>query len=138
MPWQRAGRRGARTYTPTQLARYETLVAWKALAARQQLSVPWPLDAKYAILVDAYCADGRRGDFDNLLKTPGDACQARRRSKRFPGAPGVLWKNDHQIVDGRVRVYEGCEQPFARIHVAVVDGPLDAVTFAAPQRKGTP
>ena len=77
--------------------------AWESAAGRQ-----WPLDARYLVVIDAYRSSAHRVDWDNLGKLVCDA------------ANGVLWKDDVQIVDGRVRKHVDRTRPRLELVVEVI------------------
>lgn len=82
VPWQRAGGRGSRRYTPAGQRDYQRLVEW---SVRCDLPRGWPLDARYAVEVIVYEPDAHRRDLDNEIKTCFDALN------------GVTWADDSQI-----------------------------------------
>lgn len=98
--------RSGHAYTPARTAEYERLVALVATAARQREKA-WPLDAKYAVEIIAYRA-ACRGDADNIAKGALDGCN------------GVLWKDDGQVMDLRVRIVDGDAPPRLWMRVEVL------------------
>lgn len=73
---------GRRTFTPERTASWERTVGAYAMQARQR-SAAWPLDARYAVTIEAY--RDRRGDLDNMIKAALDGCNA------------ILWDDDAQV-----------------------------------------
>jgi crossover junction endodeoxyribonuclease RusA len=100
----------ARSYTPGPTVAYQQVVGRKALTARQNVSGwPWGMAGKHAprfgLDVIVY-RSAKRGDWDNFGKAISDACN------------GILWADDRQIVDGRVRIEE-CAKGKERVEVEV-------------------
>lgn len=73
---------GRRTFTPEKTAAWESTVGAYALQARQRAAA-WPLDARYAVTIEAY--RDFRGDLDNMVKSALDGCN------------GILWRDDAQV-----------------------------------------
>jgi len=84
------------TYTPKQTVAYEAAVRVYALAARNRLKTPWPLDARYRVSIRFRIAGALRVDISNLCKTHEDACN------------GVLWVDDSQIDELHLVAERGC------------------------------
>src|SRR5687767_15093790 len=73
-------------YTPEPTRRFESaakVAAWKAIVLS---GLSWPLDAQYALHVDAFFPDARGYDWDNTVKSVADGMQ------------GSAYKNDRQLV----------------------------------------
>jgi len=111
-PKQRArkGRHG--WYTPSKTREYENrvkqfgdfeLMHWRATSDR-----PWPLDARYCLTVTLFMPDKRRRDADNCVKSICD------------GLNGVLWDDDAQVVELRVRKDYDKEEPRSEVVVEVL------------------
>lgn len=75
--------KGGNVYTPARTRRYERTVQWSALGARPRT---WSLSGVYRVEVEAWFADARRRDGDNVLKSVLD------------GMIGVLYDDDSQVV----------------------------------------
>jgi Holliday junction resolvase RusA-like endonuclease len=99
-----------RSYTPDRTANYQSVVAMCALSAYTRIR--WDREnpkLRYGISLVVH-RSAKRGDWDNFGKAISDACN------------GILWVDDRQILDGRVRIEE-CEK--GREHVEVEVWTLD-------------
>lgn len=105
--WKRAASRGRRRYTDPRSAAYAKRVQWAALQALR--GVTWPGDQRYRLTVDIH-RDTRRADWDNGGKGISDALS------------GLLWDDDSQIDDGRVRMHRGSRPYRVEVTVEVLDG----------------
>jgi crossover junction endodeoxyribonuclease RusA len=78
--------RNKRTYTPHATSSYERTVAAYALQARQDLAVPWPLDAtSYHLHVTLVFGRRPWPDADNVMKAIAD------------GLRKVVWRDDNLV-----------------------------------------
>jgi len=92
------------TYTPKQTVAYEAAVRLYALAARNRLKTPWPLDAHYRVCIVQYQCQAKP-DRDNVRKAVLDACEGKRRKGVWIKTP-ILWDNDSQVrADGPGETY---------------------------------
>jgi Holliday junction resolvase RusA-like endonuclease len=73
-------------FTPPRTRNVETVFAWHARTAHRR-----PLTEPLLVCLDFYVGSRRRVDTDNLAKLALDACN------------GVVWADDSQIVELRVR-----------------------------------
>lgn len=99
--------KGGIWYTPKQTVHYERRIKWTAIEALQLRKVagepPWPVDRRYFVLVLLFYPDRRRRDDDNVFKSIADALNPRRGTKLRPPGRAFVWKDDHQVVDHRVK-----------------------------------
>jgi Holliday junction resolvase RusA-like endonuclease len=107
----RLGRRG-RVYTPEATTRFETAIAWAAVASKPQ---GWPTTARYRLTVEAYFGDRRKRDFDNVLKAVADGLNPR------PNGLPYVWQDDSQVFEGTIRKYLKDPNPRTVVTVEVVD-----------------
>jgi Holliday junction resolvase RusA-like endonuclease len=113
VPWQRTQTRGGQRFTPKRQRAYQSLVALHASMAITRKV--WPSASTFAVELDVYQQDARRRDLDNFAKTVGDACN------------GVLWDDDSQIVEWRLRKHIDRAQPRIEVRVRVApDRALEA------------
>lgn len=82
VPYQRAGRAGAVTYTPKRSREYRKAIA---LAAYGRLPPVWPMLGRYWLSIDVAFADRNRRDLDNMGKQVMDALN------------GIAWRDDSQV-----------------------------------------
>ena len=94
-----------KTITPEKTKSYEKLVGTVALFERPK---SWPLDAEYALDIEITNGDKRRRDIDNQLKAIMD------------GLNKILWNDDSQVVDVRIRSRFERNEGGAYVHVKVV------------------
>jgi Holliday junction resolvase RusA-like endonuclease len=98
------GARGA--YTPEKTRAAEDALGWTLRAAMKGRA---PLDGLIRLDVQFFCKTHRRLDFDNLAKLVGDA------------GNGIVWQDDSQIVDGRIKVERGATNPRTELTVYAID-----------------
>ena len=96
--WQRAGRKGGFTYTPTKTRDAEHQIKYAVSQEWKKEPLDEPLEVEIFVFFDRPKSKPKRvifpdvkPDWDNLGKLVGDALN------------GVLWKDDATIVDGIVR-----------------------------------
>lgn len=75
-----------------QAQRYLAYKEYVGYHARQ--AVPEPLRGSVRVVIDVYLAGGRIGDWDNYGASLSNSLN------------GIAWKDDCQVVDGRVRLRE--------------------------------
>jgi Holliday junction resolvase RusA-like endonuclease len=107
VPWQRTQTKGGQRFTPKRQRAYQELVALHAAMALTRK--PWPTRGTFAVELDVYTQDARRRDLDNFAKTVGDACN------------GVIWEDDSQIVEWRLRKHIDRERPRIEVRVRTVE-----------------
>lgn len=111
LPWQRARSEGRKRFTAAKQRGYQELVQWTALAALSPGRAAWPLGAIFAVELDVYCGDKRRRDLDNFAKQIGDA------------GNGLLWADDAQIVEWRLRKHVDTARPRLEVRVREIADP---------------
>lgn len=96
--WQRAGRKGGFTYTPTKTRNAEHHIKFVVSQLWKGAPLDEPLDLEVIVFSEKPKSKPKRvilpavkPDWDNLGKLIGDALN------------GILWKDDALIVDGAVR-----------------------------------
>lgn len=89
-PWQRAQHKGKQYFTPAESRAFKALVR-DTFALHCGRS--WRLDGQYALNVTALLPDWHTRDWDNIGKNVGDSLN------------GVAYRDDNQVVDGRVRKF---------------------------------
>ncbi len=104
--WARTADYKGRRLAPKAQRAYQQMAAFAALDARP---VGWPLDRRYTVRIDVHC-DGRKRDADNAGKTICDAMQ------------DVLWLDDSQIDDLRVRMHRRSKPYHVVVYAEVLDG----------------
>lgn len=100
--WKRTATSAGRRVTPRAQREYQSRVRWAAHLALRGLV--WSGADRYAVTVDVH-RDRRKADCDNAAKTVADACN------------GLVWDDDSQIDDLRVRMHRG-SKPY-RVEVTV-------------------
>ncbi len=98
----------AHAYTPRETREYEEQVRLAALAAGAR-----PLEGDVALEVHVYVR-GRHGDWDNTGKVISDALN------------GVAYRDDRQVVDGRVIIHRVRRAEDERVEVTIRRATLDA------------
>lgn len=96
LPYQRAVFHGKRTLTPKRTREYRRSLVLCAAATKPS---EWPLDARYAVTIDAVFSDKRHRDLDNVAKQVCDA------------ANHVVWNDDSQVDELHVRRHLDRERP---------------------------
>lgn len=97
------------TYTPATTRRAEAVIAWSALS---RLKRP-PMDdqkSRFQLKVRFYCGAAWGPDTDNLVKLVMDGLSPRRYRRR-PSEPGLLWRNDRQVVSIDALRIDGSNEP---------------------------
>ena len=84
-----------RIYTPAATRRAELGIAWEATRVLRRTFNDG--EGLYRLELLFRCAAKSGPDIDNLVKLVMDALSPRRARAR-PAAPGLLWRNDRQIV----------------------------------------
>jgi len=103
-----------RTYTPTATRRAEAVIAWEAgLHLKRSVN---DQDGRYWMRLEFYCGRPCGPDLDNLIKLVMDALSPRRTKRRAAG-PGLLWRNDRQVVSMEAIRHDGCRKPRTEITV---------------------
>ena len=103
-----------RTYTPAKTKRAELLLGWEALRQMKQ-----GLDegrSRFWMTAHFYCSRAWGPDTDNLVKLVMDALSPRRYSRR-PAGPGLIWKNDRQVVCVYAERHDGSSKPRTEIEI---------------------
>ena len=102
--WKRtANVNGRRRVTPAGQEEHQQALGWAATARRPRR---WPLDARYAVLIDVYLSRRTTSDLDNYAKNVLDALE------------GVAWSNDRQVDDLHVRRHLDSANPRTVVHIA--------------------
>ena len=96
-----------RAITPAKTINYERHAGMVALAARSRCPA-WRLDAVYQVDAVVY-REANRGDWDNIGKAICDGFQR------------VLFNNDSQVHDGRVRMFVDRLRPRAEVTVTILE-----------------
>ena len=105
-PWARArvGENGGH-YTPQ--AMRDAKRDFADIASKRRPPT-WPLHAAFGLLVECFFEGPTPADWDNLGKLPSDAFN------------GVLWNDDRQVLDGRVRKHLYAERARTEILATVL------------------
>ncbi len=106
VPWSRAGRHGARTYTPRHVQDHEDLVKWRLRNAIRKAGIPLPLTDGLGLIAFFFVRTKTRRDRDNFLKLIQDAGNPPRQN---PTAG--IWVDDSQIVEGFERIFYDPRRP---------------------------
>lgn len=112
--WKRTEGKGRVRFTGPAMRAAKAAHAYAALAARQAWAVkhrrPWPLAGAFVVDVQAYMPHrGSLPDWDNLGKLVSDAVQ------------GVLFTDDVQVEDGRVRRFIDRDRPRCEVRVRLME-----------------
>lgn len=103
-----------RTYTPKATRYAESFIAWHAAQMlRRHLDDE---GGRYWMRLTFYSARLWGADIDNLAKLIMDALSPRRMKRRAAG-PGMLWRNDRQIVSMSVERHDRSREPRTEITV---------------------
>lgn len=108
VPWARTTTHQGRRLTPKRQREYQRALQWAAIAAMRDRT-GWPLDARYALEVDAYVTPKQRGDLDNIAKQVGDAGNR------------VLWADDRRIDEITIRRHVDRDRPRLVVRVRTLD-----------------
>lgn len=106
VPKARARVVNGHAYTPPKTRAYERLVA---TVASLHVRAGWRRDAKYALFVQAFFADRRRADLDNVVKAIADACN------------GIVWHDDSQVYELHAYRYHDAH-PKVQVTVQTLEG----------------
>lgn len=108
-----------RTYTPDRTRHAEAVIAWEA-----SLVLERPLNDDHScfwLKCEFHCARKTGPDVDNLVKLVMDSLSPRRIRGDVP-PPGLIWRNDRQVVILEARRYDRSSKPKTWIRVfKVVD-----------------
>lgn len=105
--------RKAFVYTPERTKEYEQTVGWHARAAVQVCEA---LECPVAVAIDLYLHGKRRIDVDNCAKSILD------------GMNGIVYEDDNQVVDLRVRKLRESNRKNQRVEVEVWEAGENAGT----------
>lgn len=103
-----------RFYTPSRTRRAESVIGWEAVRAMKQ-----GLDdgqSRFWMTVHFYCSSTWGPDTDNLVKLVMDGLSP-RRVKRRPSGPGLIWRNDRQVVRIRATRHDGSKYPRTMVSI---------------------
>jgi Holliday junction resolvase RusA-like endonuclease len=114
--------RGGTTYTPAATKYAESVIAW--LAAKQVRPPLDDPDSAFWMVARFHCMRARGPDIDNLVKLVMDALSPRRFKHRAPG-PGLLWRNDRQVVSLDARRHDASRDPRTEVLIGRIDSCLD-------------
>lgn len=123
--WQRARLANGQHFESADMKATKGVIQVHAIQARNKQQEPWPVDALYRVEIDALfecpASLARKGqpfqrafrparpDCDNLYKILADALQE-----------GILWNDDAQIVESRVRKFTASQGEPPRTEVRVL------------------
>lgn len=107
-PWQRAGRtRKGIAYTPKETLQYERAIKTTAMTVHLHTDT-WPKCSRYRLHIEAFFADRRRRDLDNVAKAVCDALN------------GVAYADDSQIDQLTVKRWVDTMHPRTVITIEVL------------------
>lgn len=109
VPWQRTQGAGNRRFTPAKMRAYKAHVARCAHYAMMAAGYRAPWDGPVRLFCAVYLPDMIHRDWDNLGKAPSDALN------------GVVWTDDHWIVDARVIKHLDKANPRMELNVEFLD-----------------
>lgn len=128
MPWQRAGLRGQRHYTPQDTTDYQNAVRRAAKLAGCPV-----FGGRVMLVLRIFFPDNRVRDDDNVEKSIRDALQPKRATKRRAALPAVAWVNDHCVKEVHRIVDVDASNP--RVEVTITGLRASAIEEARPQRR---